>query len=71
MKISCTLRLTLVKKPLYGKNLIKKVLLLRYFSIRKDLSTQETESILHDYKSSMPSENKVRMINPNSGTLEL
>ena len=71
MEISCTLHLTLVKEPLYGKNLVKKVPLLRYFSIRKDLLAQETESVLHYYKSSMPSENKVCIIDPNFGTLGL
>ena len=71
MEISCTLRLTLVKEPLYGKNPIKKVHLLGSFSIRKDLLAQETKLVLHYYKSSIPSENKVRIIDPNSGTQRL
>ena len=50
------------------KNPIKKVHLLGSFSIRKDLLAQETESVLHYYKSTMPLENKVRIIDPNFGT---
>ena len=71
MEISCTLRLTLVKEPLYGKNPIKKVHLLGSFSIRKDLLAQETKLVLHYYKSSIPSKNKVRIIDLNSGTQRL
>ena len=71
MEISCTLHLTLVKEPLYGKNPVKKVHLLGSFSIRKDLLAQETELVLHYYKSSMPLENKVHIIDPNFGTLGL
>ena len=71
MEISCTLHLTLVKEPLYGKNPVKKVHLLGSFSIWKDLLAQETELVLHYYKSSMPLKNKVHIIDPNFGTLGL
>ena len=71
MEISCALRLTLVKKPLYGKNPTKYIHLLRFFSIRKYLLGQETKVDPTYYKNPKPSINKVRIIHPNFGTLEL
>ena len=71
MEMSCTLRLTLVNGILIWKESCKIQIFMRIFPTKKHLLRQKTKMILHCYKNPKLSENKIRIIDFNSGTLEL
>ena len=71
MEMSCTLPFTLVNEILIREESHKIHTLMRIFSTRNIFLVKKWRSVLHYYKNSKPSENKLRIIYLRSNTLEL